>query len=139
VPTFVTYVDSVFAGATSDMVQLRYTWVVSRDVTEINTGDEFGALEVTSTSGNSLNLTNKEESIDLSQDTIESVAGAMKIKIADDDEVLRFYPFAEVTIEGVSDGEPTPTATVTEPPTANGQRHTAKNLTGCFSEGDTII
>ena len=58
-PIFVTYVDSVFAGATSDMVQLRYTWVVSRDVTEINTGDEFGALEVTSTSGNSLNLTNK--------------------------------------------------------------------------------
>ena len=105
-PIFVTYVDSVFAGATSDMVQLRYTWVVSRDVTEINTGDEFGALEVTSTSGNSLNLTNKEESIDLSQDTIESVAGAMKIKIADDDEVLRFYPFAEVTIEGVADGEP---------------------------------
>ena len=43
----------------------------------------------------------------------------MKIKVADDDEVLRFYPFAEVTIEGVSDGEPTPTATVTVPPEDN--------------------
>lgn len=33
VPMFVAYVDSVFAGATTDMVQLRYTWVISRDVT----------------------------------------------------------------------------------------------------------
>ena len=33
VPMFVTYMDSVFAGATTDMVQLRYTWVMSRDVT----------------------------------------------------------------------------------------------------------
>ncbi|MHC1583789.1 MAG: S-layer protein domain-containing protein [Methanosarcinales archaeon] len=33
VPMFVTYMDSVFAGATTDMVQLRYTWVMSRDAT----------------------------------------------------------------------------------------------------------
>jgi S-layer protein (TIGR01567 family) len=34
VPLFVTYVDSVFAGATSDMVQFRYTWAVDTIVTE---------------------------------------------------------------------------------------------------------
>jgi len=118
VPTFVTYVDSVFAGATSDMVQLRYTWVTGRDVTEIDSGDEIGALEVTSTSGKTLELMNKDESIDLSVDTVETIAGAMKLRVADDDEVLRFYPFAERTI-GVSDGEPTPTATPTETPTGN--------------------
>lgn len=28
VPLFVTYVDSIFAGATSDAVQLRYTWAL---------------------------------------------------------------------------------------------------------------
>jgi len=35
VPVFVTYVDSVWAGATSDMVQLRYTWAVSTSVTTV--------------------------------------------------------------------------------------------------------
>ena len=28
VPLFVTYVDSIFAGATSDMVQIKYTWAL---------------------------------------------------------------------------------------------------------------
>ncbi|CAD7769138.1 S-layer protein [Candidatus Methanoperedenaceae archaeon GB37] len=120
-PIFVTYVDSVFAGATSDMVQLRYTWVVSRDVVEINSGDEFGALTVKSTAGNTTILWNEDETIDLSQDSIEPIAGAMKLRIADDDNKLRFYPFAERTIgegEGVTPGE-TPTSTVTETPTGN--------------------
>ncbi|HLB70001.1 MAG TPA: S-layer protein domain-containing protein [Candidatus Methanoperedens sp.] len=31
VPLFVTYTDAVFSGATTDVVQLRYTWVVSRN------------------------------------------------------------------------------------------------------------
>jgi len=31
VPLFVTYIDAVFSGATTDVVQLRYTWVVSRN------------------------------------------------------------------------------------------------------------
>ena len=33
VPMFVAFVDRVFVGQTSDMVQLRYTWVISRDAT----------------------------------------------------------------------------------------------------------
>ena len=45
VPIFVTYLDSVFAGATTDIIQLRYTWVVSTSVTEIRTGDKYGVME----------------------------------------------------------------------------------------------
>ncbi|MDP2845675.1 MAG: S-layer protein domain-containing protein, partial [Candidatus Methanoperedens sp.] len=41
VPLFVTYVDSVFAGATSDMVQFRYTWAIDTSVTEIKSADVF--------------------------------------------------------------------------------------------------
>ncbi|MHC1572677.1 MAG: S-layer protein domain-containing protein, partial [Methanosarcinales archaeon] len=100
VPMFVTYVDSVFAGATSDMVQLRYTWAVSRDVVEISTGDEFGALTVKTTANNTIVLWNDGESINLTQGTIEPIAGAMKLRIADDDDYLRFYPIVERTEPG---------------------------------------
>ena len=39
VPVFVTYIDSVFAGPSSDMVQLKYTWVIDTSATEIKNGD----------------------------------------------------------------------------------------------------
>jgi S-layer protein (TIGR01567 family) len=45
VPLFVTYVDSVFAGATSDMVQLRYTWAV--DTSVIEKDDKEGEVSFT--------------------------------------------------------------------------------------------
>jgi formylglycine-generating enzyme required for sulfatase activity len=35
VPLFVTYVDAVFAGATSDMAQFTYTWVISPEIASI--------------------------------------------------------------------------------------------------------
>lgn len=35
VPVFVTYIDSVIPGVNSDMVQLRYTWGISENVTVI--------------------------------------------------------------------------------------------------------
>lgn len=39
VPLFVSYVDRIFAGVTSDVVQFEYTWVISPDVTTIRAGD----------------------------------------------------------------------------------------------------
>jgi len=36
VPMFVTYIDSIFAGSTSDMAQLRYTWAISDNVTIVS-------------------------------------------------------------------------------------------------------
>ena len=31
IPVFITYIDSVFVGTTTDMVQLRYTWAISEN------------------------------------------------------------------------------------------------------------
>src|SRR5659263_443671 len=45
VPLFVTYIDSVFAGPTSDIVQLKYTWAIDTSVTEIKSGDTFGVFK----------------------------------------------------------------------------------------------
>lgn len=92
VPLFVTYVDSVFAGATSDMVQLRYTWAISTDVTEIKAADIFGSLEVWTAGDEMLVLTNKDKPIVLPKDSTVDIMGNLKFKVADDPNFLRFHP-----------------------------------------------
>lgn len=46
VPVFVTYIDAVFVGSTTDMVQLKYSWLISNSIMELKAGDRFGILEV---------------------------------------------------------------------------------------------
>lgn len=92
VPLFVTYVDSVIAGETSDIVQLRYTWAIGTLVTEIQSGDVFGNMEVTSTTNNFIELKNKDNSLELTQGGTVDIMGNLKFKVADDPNFLRFYP-----------------------------------------------
>ncbi len=39
IPKLIMYLDAVFAGATVDAIQLRYTWFVSDKLTQIKEGD----------------------------------------------------------------------------------------------------
>ncbi len=98
VPLFITYVDSIFAGATSDIVQLRYTWAMSTAVTEIKTSDVFGSLEVITADDDMLVLYNRELPIILPKGctvgkgcTVD-IMGNLKFRVADDPDFLRFYP-----------------------------------------------
>ncbi|MDP3105023.1 MAG: S-layer protein domain-containing protein [Candidatus Methanoperedens sp.] len=117
VPIFVTYVDSVFAGATTDMVQFRYTWLINPTCTEVKSSDTFGIMKVTSTSGK-LELTNSESTTTLSSDSTIDVFGNVKLRVADDSDALRYYPFVEYVIEGEGvTPTGTPTATVVGTPT----------------------
>ncbi|MCE8426410.1 MAG: hypothetical protein J5U17_11615, partial [Candidatus Methanoperedens sp.] len=114
VPLFVTYVDSVFAGATSDMVQLRYTWAISKSITEIKGADVFGKLELKTANDNNLLLYNKDKTVSLSKDSTADIMGELKFQIADND-ILRYYPKVDYLIgEGPNvTGTVTATATVT--------------------------
>lgn len=107
VPVFVTYAESIFAGATTDMVQLKYTWLISRNVIEIRTGDTFGNLEAAEATEDYLLLQNPI-SINLNQNAVLDLGGDMKLKVADSSSTLRFYPYVEYTIPGT-----TSTSTVT--------------------------
>ena len=98
VPLFVTYVDSVFAGATSDMVQLRYTWAIGTSVTEVKSADVFGNMEVTSAGADTLVLKNKDKSVDLTQDGTVDIMGELKFRVADSATDLRYYPFVTYEI-----------------------------------------
>lgn len=91
VPLFLTYIDSVFAGATSDMMRLKYTWLASSTVTEIKAGDEFGVMEVVTADHEHLLLRNIK-SIYLTKGSIVDIMGNLKFKVADDPNFLRFHP-----------------------------------------------
>lgn len=91
VPLFVTYIDNVYAGETSDIVQLKYSWLISSSVVEIKCCNNFGVMEVVDSGDTSLLLQNKKP-INLSKKIVD-IMGGLKFKIADDPNFLRFYPF----------------------------------------------
>ncbi len=100
VPILVTYIDSIFAGATSDMVQLRYTFLASDSAGNIRLGDRFGVFEVTGSNSDSVVLVNKNR-IPLNSGTID-LMGGLKFKIANSGSNLRFYPVIEKSMSGES-------------------------------------
>jgi S-layer protein (TIGR01567 family) len=116
VPIFVTYIDSVFSGATSDMVQLKYTWLIESKILEIKASDMYGILKVETE--NPI-LLKSDSAVSLSKDSVVTLSGNMKLRVSDSDNGdVRFYPMVEYTIgEGgaVTDGTAvaTPKATVT--------------------------
>ncbi|MCZ7362832.1 MAG: S-layer protein domain-containing protein, partial [Candidatus Methanoperedens sp.] len=93
VPLFVTYLDSVFAGATTDMVQLRYTWLISTSINEIKNSNIYGKFKDATVNGRTISLNNSDSMISLSRDTTVDLIGNIKFKVADN-ETLRFIPLA---------------------------------------------
>lgn len=91
VPLFITYVDNIFVGATTDIIQLRYTWAISTSVTEPKVNDIFGKMEVVTADSSNILLQNKEK-IKLFPDQDVGIMGNLKFKVADDPNFLRFYP-----------------------------------------------
>ena len=96
---FTVYVDSIFSGPYSDMVQFKYAWLIDKDsAKEIRAGDRFDALQVRTANSDHINLTN-EDQINLTRNTEPTIIGKIKFKIADSNE-LRFYPFIKRTTPG---------------------------------------
>ncbi len=79
-------------------MQLRYTWLISRNVLEIKTGDKFGIFEVKEANENYVLLHNKNN-INLGQNAVIDLANGLKFKVADSSTALRFYPFFEQVIK----------------------------------------
>ena len=87
---FTVYVDSIFSGATSKMVQFKYAWLIDSDsANEIRAGDRFGDLEVRMASSDMIELSNTNV-INLSKNSEPELFGGLKLKVADSDQ-LRFY------------------------------------------------
>ena len=88
---FTVYIDSIFQGATTNMVQFKYGWLIDKDSSiEIKAGDKFGVFEVRASNPDYINLTN-EMNVVLSKKTEVTLIGDIKFIVADND-ALRFYP-----------------------------------------------
>ena len=101
IPVFTCYVTAVFKGTESNLVQVKYVFLIDDDVLEIGTGDRFGCMEVVTASSDEVILKNDEDTLDLDTDTTEHIMGNMYFRTADDDSAIRFYPMAEYTEPGI--------------------------------------
>ncbi|PHP45474.1 hypothetical protein B6V01_003825, partial [Methanosarcinales archaeon ex4572_44] len=107
VPIIIVHVESVFHGRETDAAFIRGVFQISENPIEIDSGDQYGIMEVKSKSGG-ITMEN-EDSFDLDEDSIVDIMGDIKFKVADDSDTLRFAPFVEglSKLRGtVSRGEP---------------------------------
>ncbi len=97
VVVFFCYVDAIFQGPETDLVQLKYVYLIDNEVLRISSGMTYGNMEVTTASSDHIVLKN-DGAIDLSQNIYVEIMDGMYFRVADS-ETLRFYPFIECTIE----------------------------------------
>lgn len=99
VPVFSCYVDAVFRGTDTNIVQVMYVFLMDNDVLEIDSGDSYGVMEVQTASRSKIVLKNEDDTIDLDTDSRERIMGNMYFVTADNNDlVLRFYPMVEISI-----------------------------------------
>ncbi|SNY19848.1 S-layer protein (TIGR01567 family) [Methanohalophilus euhalobius] len=96
VPIIVVHFNNVFSGTETSAVFVEGIFQISEDYLEVDDGDTFGEMEVTST--NPITLEN-EDDIDLDEDSTIDIMGEIKFKVADDSSTVRYYPFVEVETE----------------------------------------
>jgi S-layer protein (TIGR01567 family) len=88
VPVFHCYVDAVFRGTDTNIVQVKFAFLIDNEVLEINSGDNYGIMEVKTATGSkntgSVLLRNVDTSLDLDEDSKEHIMGDMYFKTGDD-------------------------------------------------------
>ena len=88
-------VAQVFRGTESNLVIVEYLYLQSEDILDLDVGDNFGALEVTSTSGK-IKLEN-DDPVELDQDSEIELTDNLYFKVADSG-ILRYYLAKEVRL-----------------------------------------
>ncbi|MDP3104704.1 MAG: S-layer protein domain-containing protein [Candidatus Methanoperedens sp.] len=116
-PKLITYLDACFAGATQDMIQFRYTWFVSDNVTQIKEGNRLGIFNVTVVEPDRMVLKNMVP-IDMKAGSSINLLGNLSFFVENSDE-LRFYPTniagMQVKPEGVTENAVLETPDITTP------------------------
>ncbi|RZN30207.1 MAG: hypothetical protein EF813_12885, partial [Methanosarcinales archaeon] len=92
VSIFSCYISAVFRGTCSNLVQIKYVFLIDDDVTRINTGDVYGAMEVTSVSSAGITLSNDETTLCLNPGITTPIMGDLSLKTTDNTSAIEFYP-----------------------------------------------
>jgi S-layer protein (TIGR01567 family) len=106
------HINEVFQGQVDSLAIIEGLWLISDEPMEIEDDEDFGMLEVSTTTATSITLTNIDDEFDLGKDDVIELTETISLRVADsDDDEVRFYPFTEVTIEdedGVTPEDVTP-------------------------------
>ncbi len=94
-PLIMVRFDSVFSGAEVQAAFIRGMFQISEGYASVDTGNKFGKMEVSSVSGNRIEMRN-DASISLSEGSTQDLMGDIKIIVADNDAV-RFALSVEKT------------------------------------------
>lgn len=81
-PLIAVHVDSVFRGGETSVLVIDGVFQISEDLKNVEEGEDFGKMEVDTTSKTSLGLEN-DEGISLSRDSSVSVMGDVSLRTAD--------------------------------------------------------
>ncbi|MDA0524072.1 S-layer protein domain-containing protein [Methanococcoides alaskense] len=96
VPIIAVYFKEIFSGQESTAVFVEGIFQISDEYDEINTGDNYGEMEVKSISSTKIEMRN-DDSISLSEGEEIEIMGEIKFKVADTNDDVRYYPFVEIS------------------------------------------
>jgi S-layer protein (TIGR01567 family) len=98
IPLIIVHFGTVFSGAETSAVFTQGIFQLSDDYTEINNGDTFGKMEVSSVSEGGITMENSDD-IGLDEGETTDIMGNISFKTADNSD-LRFYPFVKIETGG---------------------------------------
>jgi len=90
-PIFSCYVSAVFRGTCSNLVQVKYVFLIDDNVTEIRTGDDYDTMEVKTASSSGVTLKN-DVPVDLTPNTNAPIMGNLSFKTTNNTSAIEFYP-----------------------------------------------
>jgi len=92
IPIFSCYVSAVFRGTDSNIVQVKYVFLIDNEVLQIGIGECYGNMQVTSVTSTQVTLGN-QNNIYLSQSPSTcQIMGNLSFKTADNASAIEFYP-----------------------------------------------
>ena len=98
VPIIAVHFDEIFQETENDGVIVDGIFQISDNCTNLNVGDDYRGMKITSLTSTGITMKNNE-SIYLRENSIIPIMGNIQFKVADDIDNVRFYPFVEVEIE----------------------------------------
>ncbi|HII79290.1 MAG TPA: S-layer protein, partial [Methanosarcina sp.] len=98
VPLIAVHLDQVFSGTETNAVFIKGIFQVSDKYVQVQNGDSFGEMEVSSTSSSGVTMKN-DDSITLSRGDTIDIMGKLSFVVADSSE-LRFAPIVETSEPG---------------------------------------
>ncbi|NYT18986.1 MAG: S-layer protein [Methanosarcinales archaeon] len=98
VPIIAVYFEEIFSGIETNAIFIEGIFQISDEYIEVESGDDFGAMEVKSIGSTQITMEN-EDSIDLDEGDVVDIMGKLKFIVADDN-TLRFAPFVDMSEPG---------------------------------------